>query len=207
MAVVGNHKNKVSQPRPMMATKRTFGVWFFFLLCTLAFAPWMAPAQSAPKEYQLKAAFLFNFAQFVEWPQTAFANANSPFCIGVVGDNSFGTVLDEIVKGETIQGHKLTARHSKKIEDLKDCQIIFISKSEKGRTTEILSQLNSLHVLTVSETAGFAQHGGVINFYLEGTKVRFEINPAVARREGLKLGSELITLGKIVETEPNQENK
>jgi hypothetical protein len=151
--------------------------------------------------YQIKAAFLFNFAQFIEWPSTAFTNTDSPICIGVLGENSFGTALEETVQGGTVQSRKLMVKHSRRIEDLRDCQMIFVSKSERARIAEILSNLNSRPVVTVSETEGFARRGGIINFYLEGTKVRFEINPSVAKQEGLKFSSELLRLGKIVEPE------
>jgi len=180
----------------------------FVLLALLLLGEWATWAQPAvPKEYQLKAAFLFNFAQFAEWPRTAFTNTDSPLCIGVLGENPFGKALEETVQGETIHGHKLAVRHSRQIEDLKDCQMIFISKSEKSRTAEILSTLRSHPVLSVSEIEGFARRGGVINFYLDGNKVRFEINPAIAQREGLKMSSQLLSLGKIVQPEPVKENK
>jgi hypothetical protein len=152
---------------------------------------------AASKEYQIKAAFLFNFAQFTEWP--TLTNDDTPFRIGVLGDNPFGVALDETVQGEAIKNHKITVQHAQRIADLKNCQMIFISKSEKKRISEILSRLDSAAILTVSEIEGFAESGGVINFYLEGKKVRFEINPAAARHEGLKISSQLLSLGKIVE--------
>jgi hypothetical protein len=165
----------------------------------LAFAPREAPAQLAvPNEYQVKAAFLFNFVQFVEWPHGAFTNSDTPFCIGVLGDDPFGTALDETVRGETVQNRRLIVQRSRQVENLKDCQLIFISKSETERVPGILGELDPVPVLTVSETQGFAQRGGIINLYLAANKVRFEINPAAARRKGLKISSELLSLGKII---------
>ncbi len=164
------------------------------------------PAQStASREYQLKAAFLFNFAQFVEWPTNTFTNVEEPFIIGILGEDPFGKALDETVQGETIQKHKLVIVRSRRAEDLAACQILFISKSEKNRVAEILPKLTARKILTVSEVQGFASHGGVINFFLEGNKVRFEINPATAQREGLKISSQLLSLGKIIETVPGKE--
>jgi hypothetical protein len=160
---------------------------------------------SASKEYQIKAAFLFNFAQFVEWPSNTFTNADMPFTIGILGDDPFGKALDETVQGETIQTHKLVIRRSRQLEDLDGCQLIFVAKSEKGKLGEILPKLQSWKILTVSEMQGFANRGGVINFYVEGNKVRFEINLATAQREGLKISSQLLSVGKIVETEPAKE--
>ena len=174
----------------------------------LAFAPREAPAQLAvSKEYQVKAAFLFNFVQFVEWPPGAFTNSDTPICIGVLGEDPFGTALEETVRGETVHNRKLIVERSRRVENLKDCHLIFISKSETERVPEILGDLDPVPVLTVSETQGFAQRGGIINLYLAGNKVRFEINPAVARRKGLKISSELLRLGKIIEAEPVREKR
>lgn len=173
----------------------------WFVLCGLLIfvAPQTLRAQS--KEYQVKAAFLYNFAQFVAWPESAFTNADEPFQIGVLGDNPFGADLKETVRGETIHGRTVVIQESRRAENLAGCQIVFISKSEAGRATEVCSKLNSKPVLTVSEAPGFVQRGGVINFYRDGTKVRFEINPDAAEKNGLKLGSELLGVGKIVQTE------
>lgn len=186
--------------------RRLFRFWFVIM-----FALWLSsmlnlPAQTAvSKEYQIKAAFLFNFAQFVEWPATAFTNAAEPFCIGILGNDPFGAALDETVQGETINNRKIIIERSQRIEDLKNCQMIFISKSEKEHLAEILSQLDSQSVLTVSEFEGFAKRGGGINFYLEKDKVRFEINSTIAQRNGLKISSQLLSLAKIVN--PAKENK
>ena len=167
-------------------------------LCLLALTPRPASAQS--REYQVKAAFLFNFAQFVQWPEDIYATTNAPFSIGILGDDPFGPTLDETIYGETIGNHKLIVRRSQKIADLGGCQMIFVSKSEKKHLAEILSALGSRPVLTISEVDGFARSGGGINFYLDGTKVRFEINPAAAQNDRLKISSQLLSLGKIVPT-------
>jgi hypothetical protein len=160
--------------------------------------PVTAPAQS--KEYQIKAAFLFNFAQFVDWPSAAFAETNTPFCIGILGDDPFGAALDQTVQGENVDNRRILIERSQNIEDLKNCQMIFVSRSEKRHIGEILTGLDSRPVLTVSEVEGFAQSGGGINFYLAGPKVRFEINPTATQSDGLKVSSQLLSLGKIVQT-------
>lgn len=168
------------------------------LAALLAFLAEPLPAQSpVSREYQIKAAFLFNFAQFVEWPATAFTNTDAPLCIGVLGDDPFGGALEQTLKDETIRSHKLTVQRSRRVEDLKGCQMIFISRSEKGRMPAILSALDGM-TLTVSETEDFARRGGMINFFLDGNKVRFEINPATAQSKGLKISSQLLSLGKII---------
>ncbi len=175
------------------------------LLVLLLFAIVPARAQTS-KEYQIKAAFLFNFAQFVEWPAAAFADASAPISIGVLGDDPFGPVLDQTVQGETINRRKLIVLRSQRLAGLKDCQLVFISKSEKSRLTDIFESLGSASVLTVSETENFARRGGMINFYLDGNKVRFEINSDAAQRKGIKISSQLLKLGKVISPERAKEN-
>jgi hypothetical protein len=156
-------------------------------------------AQAAPvREYQIKAVFLFNFLQFIEWPPTAFADDRTPLRIGVLGDDPFGPALEQAIRDESIQNRRLVVARSHRVEDLKDCHLVFISQSESRRIDAILAQLNERPVLTVSEIQGFAQHGGIIAFYHDGKKVRFEINPATAQRLGLKMSSELLRLGRVV---------
>jgi hypothetical protein len=186
--------------------------WPRILLCLFAavLALRCGSVQAEPpvsKEYQIKAAFLFNFIQFVEWPASAFTNAQAPFRIGILGNDPFGGALDQTVQGETIQNHKLKVERSQRLEGLQGCQLIFISKSEKRHVDEILPKLQAGKILTVSEIPGFASHGGMINFYVEGNKVRFEINPATAQSEGLKISSQLLGLGKIVKPDPEKHEK
>lgn len=167
----------------------------------LAWMPQKSRAQSrVTKEYEVKAAFLFHFTQFVDWPPDDFTNKSEPFRIGILGDNPFGHALDEIVKGEAVNGRELSVQYSKHVEDLKRCQIIFISKSEESHLSRILAGVDD-GVLTVGDFNGFARNGGIINFYLEDGKVRFEINPGAAEREQVKISSQLLRLGKIVKTE------
>ena len=171
------------------------------LLAALALAaiPRAAWAESgASREFQIKAAFLFNFAQFVKWPPDSFTNSDAPFYIGILGDDPFGAALEQTIRGETINSHRLMVVRAQRIDDLKDCQIIFVCRSEESHVGEILSQLGSRPILTVSEVESFARNGGDIDFYLSGGKVRFEINPQSALRCGLKISSQLLTLGKIV---------
>jgi len=157
------------------------------------------PAQ--PKEYHIKAIFLFNFVQFVEWPDIAFADGSTPITIGILGDDPFGPSLDEVIRDEKVKGRPLTVVRARRLSDLSACHLIFVSKSESRRLEDVLSQLSNRPVLTVSELDGFAQRGGVIAFFSEGKKVRFEINPSSAKRVQLKISSELLGLGKI--TGPN----
>ncbi len=187
--------------------RKLFCAFLFVALAFVSSGPSSLAQPTVSREYQIKAAFLFNFAQFVEWPPTAFTNADAPLCIGILGEDPFGTALEQTVLGETVHSRKLVVQHSRRVEDLTACQLIFICKSEKARLAEILPKLDGREALTVSEIDGFARHGGIINFYLDGNKVRFEINPATAQREGLKMSSQLLSLGKIVQPEPVKEDK
>jgi hypothetical protein len=189
----------------MFSAQRAWLCIFMYLTAfALAFAPEKIEAQSdVSKEYQIKAAFLFHFAQFVEWPSADSTNTDDPFVIGVLGENPFGSALDEIVKGETIANRKIVVQYSRSADDLKNCQIVFVCKSENTRLPRILEKLNDKNLLSVGECEGFAQRGGVINFYLENGKLHFEINPDAAEREKLKISAQLFRLGKIVKTEPS----
>jgi hypothetical protein len=157
-------------------------------------------AQSdASREYQIKAAFLYNFVQFVKWPSSAFPGPQAPFCIGVLGDDPFGSALDATVQGESINGRRFAVLRSTQLDDLEGCQMIFICRSEEGQLPGILAQLKARQILTVSDIPGFADEGGDIDFYLSGDKVRFEIDPESARQRGLQISSQMLALGKIVE--------
>jgi hypothetical protein len=179
-----------------------FGRWSCLFCIWLVLIPGEARAQT--KEYQVKAAFLLNFAQFVEWPEAAFSGSDPPLRIGILGNDPFGPALEQILNGESIGNHKLTIRRAKQIEDLTNCQVVFVCSSEQNHLQEILARLDSHPVVTVSEVAGFAKQGGTINFYREQNKVRFEINTVSALKSGLKISSQLLRLGKIVEPSANK---
>lgn len=182
------------------STRKAFAFFQTAFFLTILFSG-KTFAQSVSKEYKVKAAFLYNFAQFVQWPANTFSNEQEPFVIGILGENPFGTALEKIVHGETIHGRHFLVTHSKRVQDLEHCQMVFITKSERARFGEIMPRLSGKKILTVSEVPGFASRGGVINFYPERNKVRFEINTSAAQREGLKISSQLLNLGRIVEPE------
>ncbi len=166
-----------------------------------------AAAQTTPsREYQIKAVFLFNFIQFVEWPPAAFPDDSTPIRIGVLGDDPFGPALEEAVRGESIRNRSLVVRRAHRLEEIQDCQLLFICKSEQRKLDNILSRLGNRPVLTVSEVTGFTRQGGIIAFYQDGKKVRFEINSTTAQKSGLKLSSQLLGLGRIVGAETAKEN-
>jgi hypothetical protein len=150
--------------------------------------------ESQPTEYQLKAAFLFNFAKFIEWPPQAFAASSSPLVLGVLGTNSFGGDFDKILRGKALNDRPLVVREVLPPERGTNCHILFISASHKPRLPEILKGLRGSSVLTVGETDGFIEAGGMINFVPEGNKIRFQINDTAAKQAGLKISSKLLSL-------------
>ena len=150
--------------------------------------------ETQPTEYQIKAAFLFNFAKFVQWPPQAFADANSPMIIGVLGQNPFHEDLARTIRNKTIDDHPLVIKEFNSLVEVTNCHILFISTSEKRRLPQIFEGLNGANVLTVGETERFTESGGIINFVLEGTKIRFQINESAAKAAGLKLSSKLLSL-------------
>ena len=159
--------------------------------------PAAAHGQDAtPSEYQMKAAYLYNFAKYVDWPAAALPD-HAPLVIGVFGDDPFGGALDEILHNKVISGHTLMARHFALLRDVTNCQVLFISGSEKKHWPEILKTLQGSSVLTVSENWDqFTQGGGMIYFFMEERRVCFDINDSAARQANLNVSSKLIQLRK-----------
>ncbi len=164
------------------------------------------PVLGQISEYGVKAAYLFNFAKFVEWPAGAFENEASPILIGVLGEDPFGGELDKAVEGKNVAGRSLRIKRFGDFDEnqapqLRKCQILFIAYSEEGNLPAILRALNGASVLTVSEIEGFPQKGGIILFDLEGDRVTLGINPTTARRGNLILNSKLLHVAKIYGSE------
>ncbi len=165
--------------------------------CVLLAACLSAQAQApAPTEYQVKAAFLYNFGKFVEWPPGTLAD--SSFAICVLGDDPFGPALDQVIEGKSVHGKKLVAHRLGRIEEAGKCHVLFVSSSENGRLSQVLTSLRGRRVLTVGDTEGFAHRGGIINFRLVENKVRFEINLDAAERAGLTVSSQLLKLATVI---------
>jgi hypothetical protein len=149
---------------------------------------------SKPSEYQLKAAYLFNFAKFVEWPNAAFSAPSSPLVIGVLGENPFGDLLENTVHGKTLNGHPLAVREIRALNEITNCHVLFISTSEQKRVTDILKSMQNAPILTVGEMDRFTESGGMINFVWVDKTIHFRINDVVAKNAGLKIGSKLLGL-------------
>jgi len=168
------------------------------LVLSVLFLAAAAPQEREAPEYEIKAAFLYNFASFVEWPSSAFPDKESPFTVGVLGQDPFGSGLEEAFKGKTVNGRRIAVRRGSDVKELGACQVLFVSASEKERAAKILEALKGRPTLTVGDLSGFAALGGCINFYVEGKKVRFEINPEAAKRANLTLSSKLLRLARVV---------
>jgi hypothetical protein len=153
-----------------------------------------AAAQQQPSEYDLKAAFLFNFAKFVEWPSEAFAETNSPIVIGILGKNVFGDTLEKIINNRKVNNRGFEFRHFDSTSETTNCQILFISSSEKNDFAKIISALHNASVLTVSEADGFLKAGGMINFLIEGKNIKFQISDEAAKKARLRISSKLLSL-------------
>lgn len=148
-----------------------------------------SPASVDRLEYQVKAAFLFNFLKFIEWPP---APNGTPWVIGVLGHDPFGEMLDQTVRGKIVSGRPVEVRRYSRLDDVKGCNILFIGRA----TFERIGIPAQPGLLTVGEAPGFLKSGGIVNFYIEDDRVRFEIQPSVAHSAGLRVSSQLLKLGR-----------
>ena len=142
-------------------------------------------------EYEVKSAFLYNFAKFIEWP-----SSKGPLVIGVLGKDPFGSYLDRLQR-QMVRDRSIVVKRFKKLHQIGRCHILFISPSEKDDIEEILQALNGRNILTVSSIDGFVERGGMINFRVDQNRVRFEINQSSVERGGLKISSQLLKLARI----------
>jgi YfiR/HmsC-like len=170
-------------------------------LILLAAAPFASPQGGQPTEYQLKAAFLFNFAKFIEWPEKSFGSKESPFTVCVIGQDPFGSALEVSLLGKTMGSRAVQIMRFPNptiLAEARHCQIVFISASEKIHFHDVIESLNSMDALLVGDADGFVASGGTIEFMVEDNHIRFLINPDAAGRSDLKVSSKLLALAKIV---------
>jgi YfiR/HmsC-like len=173
----------------------TSGTLALVLSLLTAAAP-AAPESPRPTEYEVKAAFLYNFAKFVKWPE---GNSLGPtFVVAVIGEDPFGDVLDRTFAGKTIQGRKTEVRRIPTATPPGDVQILFIGSSERGHLAQILKELEGGSALTVADMDGFTERGGMIAFRLKSDVVNFDINLDQVERARLKMSSQLIRLARNV---------
>jgi hypothetical protein len=156
------------------------------------------PPGSASREYQIKAAFLYNFCQFVQWPDAAFPAPNAPLIIGILGDDPFGGTLDAIIRGERVGRHELVIERYQRPGEIGPCHVLFVSRSMAGQLEAALAAVRGRSVLTVGETPGFASVGGAIRLVTEDNRVRLRINLEAARAAKLAISSRLLRMAELV---------
>ncbi len=197
--------------QPRVSTDSSLGVWtrWFRNFFTLAVAGFvlvlfiasLAASAELPRasEYELKAAFLFNFIKFTDWPADELAKSDDRFIIGVVGKDPFGAALDKIIEGETVHNRAIVARRFSRMDEaVTNSHVLFISSSEETNLPAILKILDQRSVLTVSDMDNFAQRGGIISLKKENNKIVFDINLETAKRVGITMNAQLLKLAKIV---------
>jgi hypothetical protein len=170
----------------------------FLLVLTVVFCASTLLAQTTAKEYRIKAAFLFNFANYVEWSPETFKEANSPLTYCTVGEDPFEGVLDQSLNAKSVGTHPLRVQHLKAPENFQGCQIVFIGANEKKRVAAILETLKQTPVLVVGESSHFVQQGGTVGFLSEENTVRFEVNLEAAQRARLNISATLLSVAKTV---------
>lgn len=151
-----------------------------------------------PSEYQIKAAFIYNFLQFVEWPPEALPETNSPVIVTILGDDPFGRALDTVFANKLIAGHPVKVDRIKNFGPNHPCHVLFVSNSERDRVTQILAMIGDRSIFSISDIEGFANRGGILDFVTEQKKFRFEINVAATKRARLQVSSKLLRLARIV---------
>lgn len=166
------------------------------------------PDSSASSEYLIKAGFIYNFAKLMEWPAPTFPQPTSPIVIGVLGTDPFQGMLDAVLHGKQVNGREFVVKHMKWGDDPKSCNILFVSSSERTHLDDLFRQIRGLPILTIGDTPGFAQRGGIINFVLEDNKVRFDIDVNAARQANISISSRLLALARIVpEAAPSSDGR
>lgn len=179
-----------------MAFLKGKAAWVLVAMVLLGL-PGLAAQASPDREHRIKAVFLFNFAQFVQWPDSAFAGPEDPLVVGILGEDPFDTYLDEVVRGEKVNNRSIVVKRYKRIEDAKGCHVLFISDSEVSRTEAIFAALKSSHILTVGESDLFFQRGGMVCFATEEGRIRLKINLEAVQDAELVVSSKLLRLADV----------
>jgi len=157
-----------------------------------------ARQQPAAPEYRIKAAFLYNFTLYAEWPASAFESSEAPFVLAIAGADPFGDELDAAVRGKTVRGRVIDIRRYPSAADVTECHLLFVTNAEVKSFDQILKRFRDSPLLTVAESESFTKSGGVIRFFVEQNKVHFEVNTDAAARAKLKLSSKLLSLARVV---------
>jgi len=199
----GRSRSSISRVGPFLA--------LLLPLIAVLVVPPVLDAEAAdtatPLEHQVKAAFLFNFARFVEWPPDSPGESGDGFVLCVADDDYFAAALDQAVSGKSVDGLMLRVRRLQPLDDVRACRILYIGTGDPVRLETLLKSVRTVPVLTVAAAPGFTRRGGIINFILEDNRLRFEINPDAAQRAGLQISSKLLQLATIVHDTRKAENE
>jgi len=169
----------------------------YVAVLALIASPAEGAARLEPTEYGLKSVFLYQFCRFMEWPQSAFSSPNDPLIIGIAGDDPFGSLLKEAVEGETYHGRPIRIEHYRTPRDIKRCHILFVSRSLVDQMAEILAQTTGKNVVTVGETDGFLDRGGMIALTADRNRVHVRVNASSLRAANVDVSSKLLRVAEI----------
>lgn len=151
-----------------------------------------------PSEYQVKAAFLINFPKYVDWPAEAFAGTNSPVVLAVPGDTKVAEEIQKVIAGRTVNGREIVLKRLASGEESGVCHILFISAAEQQRSADVFAKLKDASVLTVGESDGFLESGGIINLVRRDQKIALEVNLTAAGNARIKISSKLLSVASVV---------
>ncbi len=157
--------------------------------------PLSAQEGGAPAS-KIKAVFLFNFTRFIDWPPEAFTSPDDPFVIAIIGNNPFGTYIEESVAGEKVGMHPIVVNRYEDEKDVKECHILYINLQDEDRVRRILKSVEGRGILTVGERPSFTRLGGMVRFYTDNNKIRFEINTEAAKAAQITISSKLLSVAK-----------
>jgi hypothetical protein len=198
--VLAVHAGVCGCARRLFGSARALRVTVSAFLCLLSVD--LCAQAPAAQPYQVEAVFLFNFTQFVSWPTAAFADARAPIVICVLGDDPFGTYLDDTLRGEQVEGRSLEARRYRRLEDVGDCHILYVGRDFAPSLEIVLAAVRGRPMLTVSDIETFGRRGGVIRFLVDKRRVGLRINVDAARQQNLAISAKLLRIAEIV---PRQE--
>jgi hypothetical protein len=166
----------------------------------------LAAVPASVSEYQVKALYLYYFAKFVDWPANSFSTKTAPMMIGIIGDDNFSSLVEEVTKGKTVQDHPLAVRHLKWSEDIRSCHILFIGSYESKRLAQYANVFQAAPILTITEIEEGYNDKGIMNLFMKSGKVQFEVNLTAAEKVQLHISSKLLRMAKITRG-MNQEKK
>jgi hypothetical protein len=187
-----------------MRISRTCRVRALSAAASLVLLAAFSAAAAPPTDLEIKAAFLYNFTKFTDWPRDSFSGPGDPLRLCVLGKSPFGGSLATSLKGKTVNGRELAVTESASLAEAARCHLVFISESEESRLDDVLYRLGRLPVLTVSDIEAFAERGGTIGLKIVDRRVRFDVNVAASRLSGLKLGSQLLKVAMVLVDQPGQ---